>query len=285
MSLETAVNIADLVKTNPGAGDPKSQGDDHIRSLKTVLQNAFAGFTGAVLVTGTDGAAADAYTLTPTTPLPAYGNRMVAIFAPTVNNTGAATLNISGLGAKAIKAVTGAALGLGDLIVGYVYPIVYNGTEFRLMSITKNYVDQLAFAASGFPAQAGNAGKVLVTDGAGVGWTSMDLRGGPIFAKGNSGATAQVVNYTDGEGQTLTSTGAFSLSATGFPAARISAVVLRLINGAAFGFSTTGISWIKSDGSMTTTFSAAGVTLQAAGTDLMLLISYGDGIVYGKVAR
>lgn len=285
MSLETAVNIADLVKTNPGSGDPKSQGDDHIRGLKTVLQNAFAGFTGAVIVTGTDGGAADAYTLTPSNALPAYGNRMVAIFAPTANNTGAATLNISGLGTKAIKTVTGAALGLGDLIVGYVYPVVYNGTEFRMMSITKNYVDQLAFAASGLPGQAGNAGKVLVTDGTGVSWISMDLRGAPVFSKGNSGITAQVVAYTDGEGQTLTSTGAFSLSATGFPAGRISAVVLRLINGGANGFSTTGINWIKSDGSFTTTFSAAGITLQAAGTDLVLLLSYGDGTVYGKVAR
>lgn len=285
MALETAVVIADLVTTNPGSGDPKSQGDDHIRALKTVLKNAFSGLTGAVQVTGTDGGAADAYTLTPTNALPAYGTRMVAIFSPTVNNTGACTLNISGLGAKAIKSVSGAALTLGDLVVGYVYPVIYNGTEFRMMSITKNFVEQLAFAASGLPNQAGNAGKVLSTDGSGVSWISLDLRGGPIFSKGNSGTTAQVVTYTDGEGQTLTCTGSFSLSATGFPASRISAVALRLINGGAFAFSSTGINWVKSDGSWTTTFSAAGITLQTAGTDLVLLLSYGDGVVIGKVAR
>lgn len=285
MALETAVYLADLVPANPGAGDPKSAGDDHLRAIKTALRNSFAGFTGAALVTGTDGGAANAYTLTPITPLPAYGNRMLAIFAPTVNNSGAVTLNISGLGAVAVKSITGAALALGDLIFGYVYPLTYNGTEFRLTSITKNYVDQLAFAASGLPAQTGNAGKALVTDGTSIGWASMDLRGGPIFAKGNSGTIAQVITFTDGEGQTLTSTGAFSLSAAGFPATRISAVVLRLINGGANGFSTTGINWIKSDGSFTTTFSSAGITLQAAGTDLVLLLSYGDGTVYGKVAR
>ena len=108
---------------------------------------------------------------------------------------------------------------------------------------------------------------------------------GPTFNKGNSGTTAQVVDYNDGEGQTLTATGAFSLSATGFPAGRLSAVVLRLINGGANGFSSTGINWIKSDGSFTTTFSQAGITLQASGTDLVLLLSYGDGAVYAKVAR
>jgi hypothetical protein len=285
MALETAVNIADLVKTNPGAGDPKSQGDDHIRNLKTVLQNAFAGFTGSVFVTGTDGGAADVYTLTPANALPAYGNRMLIAFSPTVNGTGPATINISGLGAKAIKSVTGAAMTLGDLIVGQLYLAMYNGTEFRLTSMTKNYIDQLAFAAAGFPNQAGNAGKALVTDGTNPAWISMDLRGGPVFSKGNSGTTAQVVTYTDGEGQTLTSTGTFSLSATGFPASRISGVILRLINGGANGFSTSGINWIKSDGSLTTAFSSAGVTLQASGTDLILLLSYGDGTVYAKAAR
>lgn len=285
MALETAVNIADLVATNPGEGDPKSQGDDHIRMLKEVLKKAFAGFTGGVLVTGADGGVANAYTLLPVTPLPAYGTRMVMRFSPTANNTGACTMNISSLGAKAIKAVDGTDLALGDLIVGQFYEAIYTGTEWRLISITKNFVQQLAFAASGLPGQAGNAGKVLATDGANVGWISMDQRGGPVFNKGNSGTAAQVVNYADGEGQTLTSTGTFSLSATGFPVNRISAVVLRLINGGANGFSSTGINWMKSDGSLTTTFASAGITLQAAGTDLILLLSYGDGTVYGKVAR
>lgn len=285
MALETVVNIADLVKTNPTAGDPKSAGDDHLRNIKTALLNDFAGFLGAVLVTGTNGGAADVYTLTPANALVAYGTSMLVEFSPTVNNTGAATLNISGLGAKAIKQLTGTAMTLGDLIFGQVYLAFYNGTEFRLASMTKNYIDQLAFAAAGFPNQSGNSGKALVTDGTNPAWISMDLRGSPIFSKGNSGTTAQVVTYTDGEGQTLTSTGTFSMSATGFPASRISGVILRLINGGANGFSTTGISWITSTGALTTTFSSAGVTLQTSGTDLILLLSYGDGTVYGKVAR
>ena len=285
MSLETAVNIADLNPANPGSGDPKSQGDDHLRTIKAVLRGAFAGLTGAVVVTGTDGGAADAYTLTPTTPLAAYGNRMLMYFSPTANNTGAATMNVSSLGVKSIKAVDGTALTLGDLIVGALYTAIYTGTEWRLTSITKNFVLQQAFAAAGFPGQAGNAGKVLMTDGAIVFWGSLDLRGAPTGSKGNSGTTAQVIAYADGEGQTLTSTGAFTLSATGFPANRIAGIVLRLVNGGANGFSTTGINWIKSDGSYTTSFSSAGITLQAAGTDQLALWSYGDGVVYGKAVR
>lgn len=40
MALETGTYISDLVTTNPTAGDPVSQADDHIRLLKTVLQNS-----------------------------------------------------------------------------------------------------------------------------------------------------------------------------------------------------------------------------------------------------
>lgn len=41
MGLESATYIADLVVTNPTAGDPKNQGDDHFRLIKTVLQACF----------------------------------------------------------------------------------------------------------------------------------------------------------------------------------------------------------------------------------------------------
>ncbi len=44
--------IDDFVATNPvGATDPKSQGDDHLRGIKNVLQNCFAAITGAMTAT------------------------------------------------------------------------------------------------------------------------------------------------------------------------------------------------------------------------------------------
>lgn len=55
MGLEAATYISQLVPTNPvGATDPVSQGDDHIRLLKTTLQNTFAAITGAVTATHTE---------------------------------------------------------------------------------------------------------------------------------------------------------------------------------------------------------------------------------------
>lgn len=156
MGLETVVNISDLVKTNPGGGDPKSQGDDHIRNLKIALLNDFAGFTGAVMVTGTDGGSVNAYTLTPANPVVAYGTKMIAVFAPTVSNTSAVTLEISGLGVKNVKSVSGADLVNGDLVVGGIYAVFYTGTEFRLTGVTKNYIDQFAFSTA-LPAQPGTS--------------------------------------------------------------------------------------------------------------------------------
>jgi len=50
MALETATYINQLVATNPTGTDPKSQGDNQIRLLKTVLQAQFTGL-GAAAVT------------------------------------------------------------------------------------------------------------------------------------------------------------------------------------------------------------------------------------------
>lgn len=54
MGLEAFSFISQLVNTNPvGATDPKSQGDDHIRGIKTTLQNSFPNVSGAVTATHT----------------------------------------------------------------------------------------------------------------------------------------------------------------------------------------------------------------------------------------
>jgi len=45
MGLESSTYINGLTQAWPIAGDPKSQGDDHIRLVKTVLQNTFPGAT------------------------------------------------------------------------------------------------------------------------------------------------------------------------------------------------------------------------------------------------
>jgi len=149
MGLETVVNIADLNPLWPLGGDPASTSDDHHRNIKTALLNDFAGFTGAILVTGVDGGAADAYTLTPAHAVVAYTAKMLIEFMPTATNlTATPTINISGLGAKTIKTVANAAVLPGDLVLGTPTLLAYDGINARLLGPTKNYIDQLAFGSA-----------------------------------------------------------------------------------------------------------------------------------------
>lgn len=192
MGLETPTYVGDLNTANPAATDVKSQGDDHLRNIKTALRNSFPGFAGGVVVAGTNGGAANVYTVTPTTALSSYVSPMVLLFSPTVANTGASTINVSGLGAKTIKTVSGADLTTADLVVGLWYAAIYDGTNFNLFAVTKRYVDGLAFNTA-LPNQTGNSGKVLGTDGTNASWlTTLDaftLTGGVTF----SGAAKQNV--------------------------------------------------------------------------------------------
>lgn len=173
MSLENAVYIGDLVKTNPTPQDPKSQGDDHLRMLKAVLQACFAGFMGPILATGTDVGTTNAYVLTPANPVPAYVANMVVVLRPANTSTSTApTINISGLGVKQIKAVDGSNLLPGDLNSAQTYMMIYDGTAFRLTQITKNYADQLSFASS-LPTQPGGNPVYELTSQNGIAsWTN-----------------------------------------------------------------------------------------------------------------
>lgn len=54
MSLEVGTYIDDLVETNPLPGDARSEGDDHIRLVKSVLKNTFPNISGVVNPTPTE---------------------------------------------------------------------------------------------------------------------------------------------------------------------------------------------------------------------------------------
>ena len=51
MGLETATYISQLVATNPTSSDPVSQGDDHLRLIKSVLQDQFTTLGAAAVTT------------------------------------------------------------------------------------------------------------------------------------------------------------------------------------------------------------------------------------------
>lgn len=208
MGLETVTDIDDLVITNPAASDPKSQGDDHLRNIKTALKNGFIGFTGTVIVTGTTGGSANTYTLTPSTALPDYVVGTLVCAKITDANTGASTMNISGLGAGAIQSVAGAAMTSGDLPAGrYAWMVITATTPvFQLLYVTKNYIDQLSFGTA-LPSQTGNSGKFVTTDGTSASWSEL-LKAGTIRFADSSDTTKRIAfgltGITAGQTRTIT---------------------------------------------------------------------------------
>ena len=130
MALETGNYINDLNITYPTSADPKSQGDDHLRLIKSILKKTINGFSGAVLLTATDTGTASAHVLTPSTVLPSYTPMLCLLYMPATTNTGAVTVNVSGLGAKSIKTLFGADPTSGDIVAGQPVLLMYNGTNF-----------------------------------------------------------------------------------------------------------------------------------------------------------
>ena len=100
----------------------------------------------SVLYAGDGGGTADAITLTPTPALAAYAAGDTRIFRVVQgDNTGAVTVNISGLGAKAIKKASDTSNIYDDLVANDLsyksfYMIVYDGTQYILTN-PSTYLD------------------------------------------------------------------------------------------------------------------------------------------------
>jgi len=62
MALESTTYIDGLVITNPTGTDPRSQGDDHLRLIKSTLRSTFPNVAGAMTATHTELNLIDGYT-------------------------------------------------------------------------------------------------------------------------------------------------------------------------------------------------------------------------------
>lgn len=206
MALETVTYVGDLVATNPTSTDPKSQGDDHIRNGKSALLNSFAGWTGLILITGTEaqGATVNDYVVT-VSPAPAAYTTCLLVFKATHTNSGASTLKINSLTAKTLKDVDGGVVASGDITNGSICFVYYDGTDFYLLSandkafvsgdtytgthdftgatitvptpasgsaaVTRDYMDAVVMAAGNLPDPTAHDGELISSDGASGVWT------------------------------------------------------------------------------------------------------------------
>lgn len=76
------------------------------------------------------------YTLTPSVAIASYATGQEFTILMNATNTGASTINISGLGAKSLTKGGATALSSGDLLINAEYKIIYDGTQFQVIGIS-----------------------------------------------------------------------------------------------------------------------------------------------------
>lgn len=135
MTVETATYISQLDPTKPGINDPKSEGDDHLRLTKSVLQNQF----------------------------PSLGAAAVTVTAAELNS-------VPGKAAKAGDTYSGT----HDMTGATVRVATQAAMDASTKAASTEMVQNAILASSGItatlPGQGGNAGKVLKTNGVSPAW-------------------------------------------------------------------------------------------------------------------
>jgi len=87
-----------------------------------------------------DAGSTDAYAITLTPAPSAYATGQVFVFKANTANTGACTLNVNSLGATTIKKDVSSDLATGDILANQIVTVVYDGTNFQLVSSVSGVV-------------------------------------------------------------------------------------------------------------------------------------------------
>lgn len=126
-----------------------------ITSDKITLVNTIVGFLSDLNILlnqsayAEDAGSTDAYAVTMVPAPPAYSKGMKLVFKANTTNKGASTINVNGLGAVAIKKNVNVDIEDGDIKAGQLIEVVYDGTNFQMISTTSDEgVTTLVDAAS-----------------------------------------------------------------------------------------------------------------------------------------
>jgi len=98
----------------------------------------------------TSGGSANAYTLALTAITGSYTDGQLIVFKANHTNTGAATMNVNGIGVKSLRGQDGSALVAGDLIANKIYTFRYNATAtsgFDMQGLSGGNITNVATVA------------------------------------------------------------------------------------------------------------------------------------------
>jgi len=127
-----------------------------------------AGATTIATVSGTDTLTGS---LTPA--ITAYATGNLFSFVAVATNTGATTINLNSLGAKSITKSGTTALAAGDLVIGQVYLIEYDGTRFQLINPSTTTPSGILPIANGGTGTTGTTANLTVDGTNAVGFLNI----------------------------------------------------------------------------------------------------------------
>jgi hypothetical protein len=140
------LNITDASNTGSAAnaGFPENMNYSDVnnaaRALEGLIARWYADGNSTLDTTG----ATNTYALAPNRTISAYARGDFFVVEANHTNTGAATLNVSSLGATAIVTTNGNALVGNEIVSGGVYAFAYDGTSFQLLNPAGIDLNQLA---------------------------------------------------------------------------------------------------------------------------------------------
>jgi hypothetical protein len=133
----------------------------HVNDLTAATDAAFdllpevAQITQGVQTAADDTGAANAYVVTLPTTITTYDDYQQVVFKAANSNTGPSTINIDGVGVKAIQQYDGTPLEAGDILQDSIIEVRYDGTAFRIMA------PGAQFATSASASEAAAAASVI----------------------------------------------------------------------------------------------------------------------------
>jgi len=132
-----------------------------------------------------DAVGTDSYAITPSPAITAYAAGQHFTFKAGTANTGACSLNVSGLGAKTIKKNVSGDLVTGDILLNQIVEVIYDGTNMQMLSVNSVIPIVTTFNASG-----------TWTKPSGLKYVLVEAWGGG----GSGGASTSIASATGGGG-------------------------------------------------------------------------------------
>lgn len=142
--------------TTNGLIKQRNAGDTAWVTLFAIGRQGLVDQSGATIYAA-DSVGTDSYAITISPAITAYATGQVFRVKIGTANTGAATLNVNGLGAVAIKKNYNSDLATGDLLANQMIEVVYDGASFQLLS-------PVVISSQGFPKGYINGKAPVFTD-------------------------------------------------------------------------------------------------------------------------